>query len=189
MTYISYERPLMTSPLDVPSLSTSNDSTRENLQPSTPTSALNMHGSDLDLPLPPFRMPSPSIDETIDVIQNKLQRMAVRTEEEQVYQSKLNKQHRPWTSKNGHSSKLFTTSSSGSSTTSSRMSSIGKQPGSPCSQYESIGSVKRVDPLTVVNVKQSNGINKHPTTWDVDQVCIWLSKKGFSSELHHFVGK
>src|SRR5581483_1792382 len=184
MTYISFERPLPTNP---PSLSTSNDSTRENLQPSTPTLTLNMHGSDLDLPLPPFRMPSPSIDETIDDIQDKLQRMAVRTEEEQVYQSKLNK-HRPWTPKNGHSSKLFVASSSGSSTTSSRMSSTGKQPGSPRSQYDSLVSTKKVDPLTVVNGKQSNGTNKHPATWDVDQVCMWLSENGFNSEIHHFVG-
>jgi hypothetical protein len=183
MTYISFE-PVSRGPVNVPPLSTSNDSTRENLQPATPTSALNMHGSDLDLPLPSFRMPSPSIDETIDDIQDKLQRMAVRTEEDQVYQNKLNQQHHPWTPKNGYSSKLFMASSSGSSTTSSRLSSTGKQHSSPHSPFESVDITKKV--TTTSAAKQVNG---HPANWDVNQVCMWLSERGFESEIHHFVGK
>ncbi|GBC09395.1 hypothetical protein RclHR1_08820006 [Rhizophagus clarus] len=192
MTYISYERPSPATPISpVRSTSSPNiDGSREDHILATPTSALNMHGSDLDLPLPPFRMPSPSIDETIDDIQDKLQRMAMRTEEEQLYQDQLIQQNHLYMTKNGHSSnKLFTGSSSGSSTTSSHMSSTRKQQSSPHSQFDSVDSTKRVQmhsPLTTVNGKQPIGY-PHPVTWNVEQVCTWLSKRGFESEVHHFV--
>lgn len=190
MTYISYERPTPISPVNLSSFS--NDDSKESHLPATPTSALNMHESDLDLPLPPFRMPSPSIDETIDDIQDKLQRMAMKTEEEQIYQDQLVQQNHIWSSKNGRSnSKLFMVSSSGSSSTSSRMSSTGKQQSSPHSQFESVDITKKVEtpsPSTAVNGRHLIG-HPHPVTWNVEQVCTWLSRKGFESEAHHFVGK
>ncbi|PKC62022.1 hypothetical protein RhiirA1_538789 [Rhizophagus irregularis] len=186
MTYISYERPTPISPVNLSSFS-NNDSSKD--LPATPTSALNMHESDLDLPLPPFRMPSPSIDETIDDIQDKLQRMAMKTEEEQIYQDQLVQQNHIWSPKNGRSnSKLFMVSSSGSSSTSSRMSSTGKQQSSPHSQFESVDITKKVEtpsPSTAVNGRQPGGY-PHPVSWNVEQVCMWLSKKGFEAEIHHF---
>jgi hypothetical protein len=192
MTYISYERPPPISPVNLSSISDNNESSRENPVPATPTSALNMHESDLDLPLPPFRMPSPSIDETIVDIQDKLQRMAMRSEEDQIYQDRLIQQNHLWSPKNGRSSsKLFMASSSGSSSTSSRMSSTGRQQSSPHSQFDSVDSTKKVEtpsPSTAVNGKQPIG-HPHPVTWNVEHVCTWLSRKGFESEVHHFVGK
>jgi len=165
--------------------SSSPTSIQTNSQPITPTSVLHMHGSELDLPSPSFRRPSPSIDETIDDIQDKLQRMGVRTDEEQIYQNKINRHH-IWSQKDRYTSKLIIPSSSESSTTSSRLSSIRRQQSSPHSPFESVDSTKKVEsPSITTNGKQTNG---HPITWDVDQVCLWLSEKGFESEIHHFIG-
>ncbi|CAG8535456.1 12048_t:CDS:2 [Funneliformis caledonium] len=174
--YTTYEKPI---PKNVSLTPVNNDSIKTSSHQLPPISAINMRGSELDLSSASLRMPSPSIDETIDDIQDKLQRMGVRTEEEEIYQYKLNQQNL-WSPKNGHSSKFPMTSSSESSTTSSRISSLDRQHSSP-SRFESVGNTKKVERSS------ERQVGGHPMSWDVDQVCMWLTEKGFESEIHHFI--
>ncbi|CAI2172325.1 1617_t:CDS:2 [Funneliformis geosporum] len=174
--YTTYEKP---NPKNASSSPVSSNSIKTSSRQLSPTSAFNMRGSDLDLPSAPFRRPSPSIDDTIVDIQNKLHRMGVRSEEEEIYQYKLNQQNLLWSPKNGHSNKYPMTSSSESSTSSSRISSLERQ---HSSQSRSVGNTKKVE-----RSSSERPLNGHPMSWDVDQVCMWLSEKGFDSEIHHFI--
>ncbi|CAG8570950.1 5001_t:CDS:10 [Acaulospora colombiana] len=177
----------------------------------TPTNILNSNDSDLDMPLPPFRMNSPSsIDETIDDIQEKLQKMSVRMEG-QSNQIKMGPYQYPWSPKNGRHSKLFFSSSGSNSSHSSRKSSPGvlenlKRPESvnnfgtpsptkiatPMPVAPSPTELVMSSPTELVASSSPVGSNTekfeaYPLNWDVQQVCSWLEEKGFKNEIPNFI--
>ncbi|CAI2168977.1 19331_t:CDS:2 [Funneliformis geosporum] len=108
-----------------------------------------------------------SIDETIDELQEKLQRMVL---------------------KNDRSSHLSATTSS-----SYVSAPINSEKNSPRNSQLST----TFDNPKILSFSSSssdnNYINKdlkiknHPATWDVQQVCKWLSERGYGSETNHFI--
>ncbi|CAG8708874.1 24135_t:CDS:10 [Dentiscutata erythropus] len=126
---------------------------------------------ELNNPSPLFRMPTPSIEETIDDIQNKLRKMSVKPNEKQLNQDLPESQQYQWSPKQTRRSKLFLSSSSSRS-----VSSI-----SSSSHRQSTESTK-IPPL-----RQPIQTKDHPSTWDVRQVCRWLDEVGFGSEINNFI--
>ncbi|CAG8763207.1 9806_t:CDS:2, partial [Racocetra persica] len=156
---------------------------------STPNDMLNLNNSDSNVPSPPFRMPTPSIEETIDDIQNKLRKMSLKVNEKQLNQNHPEPQQYPWSPKQGRHNRLILSSPSSSRTVSTVSSSSHRQ--SAESPKKNVNSADLVSPITsnefVSTPRQSIPTKDHPSTWDVRQVCRWLDEVGFGSEINNFI--
>ncbi|CAG8447395.1 3326_t:CDS:2 [Dentiscutata heterogama] len=164
MNHTSYSKP-------VPRKPETTTNSFYNQMVATPNETSNSNNLELNIPSPLFRMPTPSIEETIDDIQNKLRKMSVKPNEKQLNQDLPESQQYQWSPKQSRRSKLFLSSSSSRS-----VSSV-----SSSSHRQSTESTK-LPPL-----RQPIQTKDHPTTWDVRQVCRWLDEVGFGSEINNFI--
>ncbi|CAG8446466.1 11175_t:CDS:10 [Scutellospora calospora] len=186
MNHTSYSKP-------IPGQLESTNNSFYSQMVATPNNVLNLDDSKLDIPSPPFRMPTPSIEETIDDIQNKLRKMSLKSDENQLQLNQNNNESRQysWSPRNSRRSKLFFSSASSRS-----VSSIGSLTSSNRQSTESTKRFNRkspsdpiptVTPNELISPRQTILIKDHPSTWDVRQVCRWLDEVGFGSEINNFI--
>ncbi|CAG8779433.1 2193_t:CDS:2, partial [Gigaspora margarita] len=159
MNHTSYSKPILRNK------SENNTNSFYSQMVATPNETLNSNNSDPNTPLPLFRMPTPSIEETIDDIQNKLRKMSIKTNERPLSPEIPDSLQYQWSPKQSRRSNLFSSSSrsvSSFSTSSHRQSTPNDFLPSP---------------------RLSIQTKDHPSTWDVRQVCRWLDEAGFDNDI------
>ncbi|CAJ0634070.1 15889_t:CDS:10 [Entrophospora sp. SA101] len=149
--------------------------------------AMLTSNSDLNIIPSEYRTPSPSVDETINDVQDRLNNMTVKDQE--ISKSNLHSRN---TSINGvsNSGKHFKPSSSISSA-SSYMSSL-KNDQISHHKFENTIDARQFatsPPPSFANFNNTNTDinNSNPLNWSLDQVCVWLRQHGFEAVINNFI--
>jgi hypothetical protein len=122
-----------------------------------------------------------SIDDTIEDLQNKLQIMINNNNEDPSKKQKLRKRFSTL-------SRLSTSSTSASSYFSATINSEVNSPRNSLYRQKPPQIIVDDHTKSHKNPPFSDLRTKdHPLTWDVQQVCQWLSENGFNSEKKHFI--